>query len=220
MCQKEMHIYSFLEPFLLYWILFLPGIGSTAVPDTIIHFSISNLLNGFFLYSLPALLLVLYVLRIHDVKKKFPFDKPKKFDIVHAVLILFSLLSVVAFLSLVSFLFPRFLPAAPRIEAPSGIFSWLMVFVSSITTAYLEETYFRVYLFHQFDKAAIPGLATLVLSCTLFALCHLYEGSFGFINAFVAGLVLFLFYRRYNSLHSIAWAHAVYNMIAYFLAIN
>lgn len=220
MCQKERHIYSFLEPLVLYWLLFLPGAGTATVPEGIIRFNPTNILNGLLLHTLPALILVLYLLKIHDTHKKMPFDTAKTEDLLQSFFILCSLLAIVIVLSFISSLFPTLIPAAPRIEAPSSMSSWLLVAFSSFLIAYLEESYFRVYLLQQFNKTGIPKPAVYILSCTLFALCHLYEGIFGFINAFFAALVLSYFYQRYWSLHSIAWAHALYNLTAYVYAIN
>ncbi|MDR1949246.1 MAG: CPBP family intramembrane metalloprotease [Spirochaetaceae bacterium] len=49
----------------------------------------------------------------------------------------------------------------------------------------------------------------------LFSLCHLYEGFWGVLNALFAGVLLALVFRRYRSLHGIAWAHGLYNAFIY-----
>jgi len=46
----------------------------------------------------------------------------------------------------------------------------------------------------------------------LFAVCHIYEGPWGFLNAVISGAILGFVFLRYNSLHGIAAAHALYNI--------
>jgi membrane protease YdiL (CAAX protease family) len=99
---------------------------------------------------------------------------------------------------------------------PQGPLAVAVMILSCLGTAYLEETYFRFYLFRQLGKSG-PAKAALV-SSLLFALCHLYEGPFGALNAFLAGLLLFYIFTRSRSLHGIAWAHGAYNIFVYIMA--
>jgi membrane protease YdiL (CAAX protease family) len=89
--------------------------------------------------------------------------------------------------------------------------------LSCLSAGYLEETYFRFYLFRQLAGTG-PAKAALV-SSLLFALCHLYEGPMGMLNAFAAGLLLFYIFARRRTLHGIAWAHGGYNIFVYIMAV-
>jgi len=53
----------------------------------------------------------------------------------------------------------------------------------------------------------------LVFSVILFAVCHIYEGPWGFLNAVISGAIFGFVFLRYNSLHGIAVAHALYNIL-------
>jgi membrane protease YdiL (CAAX protease family) len=52
----------------------------------------------------------------------------------------------------------------------------------------------------------------------LFSICHIYEGPWGFLNAALSGVVLAYAFLRFRSLHGVAIAHALYNILAYVLA--
>jgi hypothetical protein len=135
-------------------------------------------------------------------------------SLINFVLILTSALGI----SLVA---QYFLPAyrPPLIQAPQTIDAWLIMLIGSFATAYLEEVYFRLYLLHRFDTAGIPRITGNLLSIVLFSLCHLYEGPLGTLNAAIASTCFTFIYRKTNSVHSPAWAHGFYNVLAFSLGI-
>ena len=57
----------------------------------------------------------------------------------------------------------------------------------------------------------------ILISTLLFASCHIYEGPWGFLNAALSGIVLAYVFLRFRSLHGIAIAHALYNIVVYAL---
>jgi membrane protease YdiL (CAAX protease family) len=103
-------------------------------------------------------------------------------------------------------------------EAPQGLVPWLVLIIASLGTGYLEETYFRAYLYTRFTEAGLGPLRSAAVSAALFTLCHLYEGPWGALNALLAGLFLSLVFLRRKSLHGLAWAHGGYNVFAYLLS--
>jgi len=130
------------------------------------------------------------------------------------LLALAGLLIAAALLSLTAKTFTRN-SVLPIPESPRGALQWLVMFGAALTTAYLEETYFRAYLLTRFSHAGISRLPRILVSVLLFSLCHLYEGSWGILNAVVAGFILAVLYERRPSVHGIAWAHAAYNALVY-----
>jgi membrane protease YdiL (CAAX protease family) len=137
-------------------------------------------------------------------------------DILSALLAFPGLLAVGFLISFIARFFPA-LPALPLLEAPAGFVPWLVLIAASFGTGYLEESYFRLYLFTRFAEAGLGPLKSALVSAALFALCHLYEGPWGALNAFLAGILLFLVFLRRRSLHGLAWAHGVYNIFVYML---
>jgi membrane protease YdiL (CAAX protease family) len=109
-------------------------------------------------------------------------------------------------------------PAQPRIETPGALVPWLVLTAASFGAGYLEESYFRAYLAIRFAEAGLGPLKGTVISAVLFSLCHLYEGPWGVLNAFLAGIFLSLVFLRKKSLHGLAWAHGAYNIAVYMLS--
>jgi membrane protease YdiL (CAAX protease family) len=108
--------------------------------------------------------------------------------------------------------------AAPEIGFPRGPAAFAAMALSCLATGYLEETYFRFYLFKRLAEGGAGPAQSALVSSLLFALCHLYEGPLGALNAFAAGLLLFYIFARRRSLHGIAWAHGGYNIFVYVMA--
>jgi membrane protease YdiL (CAAX protease family) len=107
---------------------------------------------------------------------------------------------------------------APEIGVPRGPAAFGTMILSCLSTGYVEETYFRFYLFKRFDEAGAGPVKAALVSSLLFALCHVYEGGLGALNAFAAGLLLFYLFVRRRSLHGVAWAHGGYNIFVYVMA--
>jgi membrane protease YdiL (CAAX protease family) len=103
----------------------------------------------------------------------------------------------------------------PMVGAPRGLPAWLLMVLGGIATGYTEETFFRAYLFLRLGEAGIGRKQMVLVSVTLFALCHLYEGPWGIINAAGAGIIFSLAYFKGNSVHGVAWAHGAYNILVY-----
>jgi membrane protease YdiL (CAAX protease family) len=214
--SKEAAIAAFAEPLILYWVLFLPSWGFPAPEAEVFAFSINRELGRIFAYNLPALALIRHlVLRDGRSLAPLPGPWPRRRDLVTALFTLPALAGLGALVSLLGSLFPEPV-AAPEFGFPQGPAAVAVMILSCLSAAYLEETYFRFYLFRQLAGAG-PAKAALV-SSLLFALCHLYEGPLGVLNAFAAGLLLFYIFARRHSLHGIAWAHGGYNVFVYVMA--
>jgi len=102
------------------------------------------------------------------------------------------------------------------VPLPGSALAWAVVILASLSTGYLEEAYFRVYLPAQcLQFGRVVGFWFPVL---FFSFFHVYEGLWGFINAFLAGFFLSLAYRKTFSFHGIALAHGLYNISVYLVA--
>jgi membrane protease YdiL (CAAX protease family) len=121
-------------------------------------------------------------------------------------------------LSLVTALFPA-LPAVPEIEGPRSALAIAVMVLACISTGYLEESYFRFYLYTRFREGGLGLIKGMVISSVLFALCHVYEGPIGALNAFLAGLILYLLMSRRRTIHGLAWAHGLYNVFVYVMVL-
>jgi membrane protease YdiL (CAAX protease family) len=140
---------------------------------------------------------------------------PGRGDILAAALCL-PALALTGFLVSLGAAFSGF--PAPEIPLPEDFFSWTATVLACLSAAYLEEGYFRVYLPEKLAASGFSGIQCFCIPVLVFALCHVYEGPWGFANALLAGVLLSLVYQRTSSFHGIAAAHGLYNILAYLSA--
>jgi len=207
---------SFIEPFILYWVLFLripagsaPGEGAVAL-----EFSWTAEIWRIFMYTLPSLALVWYLLLKVKSLKAMGIGLPKKKDFIVAFLAFSALTLIGVTISLVS---AQFGEALLQSLGPKTVTGWAVLVVSCLSSAYLEESYFRFYLFSKKEEMGLGPHRAVLVSTLLFSVCHIYEGPWGFLNAALSGIVLAYVFLRFRSLHGIATAHALYNILAYVL---
>jgi hypothetical protein len=171
-------------------------------------------LNRVFFYDLPALFLILYLLFRDTSSSSVGYTKPRKQDALIA-LVSFGIVSTISFFIswASSSLFHG--PDILFVEAPRGFVRWIVAIFAGLSTAYFEETFFRAYLLKRFAEGGLSASKSILIQALLFSLCHLYEGPWGVINAFIAGIVFALAFRRGSSVHGPAWAHGAYNLLIY-----
>ena len=179
-------------------------------------FDASSELARTLLYDLPAVSIVLYLLFRGRRPSSSGFARPRLADAAVAAVAFASLVAVAMGLSALSGLI-RGSPMSPFVEAPRGLAEWLAMFLVCAATGYLEEAYFRAYLFIRLEEAGFTERKSMVASVLLFSLCHIYEGAWGVLNASIAAFVLSLAYLRSKSVHGPAWAHAAYNALVYIM---
>jgi len=207
---------SFIEPFILYWVLFFripagnaPGEG--AVP---MEFFWTAEMARILLYTLPSLALVWYLLLKVKSLRAMGIGLPQKKDFIVASLAFSALTLIGVTISLVS---SQFGEALLQSLGPKTFTGWAVLVISCVSSAYLEESYFRFYLFSKKEEMGLGPHRTVLVSTLLFSVCHIYEGPWGFLNAALSGVVLAYIFLRFRSLHGVAIAHALYNILAYVL---
>jgi membrane protease YdiL (CAAX protease family) len=195
---KETSIKDLYEPVLLFFVIFFaPSAASFPFAD------ISRTL----LFRIPAFLLILRL-----AGRPLPLI-PRRRDLYCGLFAFCALTAAglcLALLAQWSGLVP-----APPLPPPESAPAWIAAVLVSFSSGYLEEGYFRFYLLTRLEKAGIRARETAAVSTLLFALCHVYEGPWGTINAAIAGLVLALLFLRYRALHGIALAHGAYNVFVF-----
>jgi membrane protease YdiL (CAAX protease family) len=205
---------SVLEPLLLFWLIFLPGVSLPSEDFQMLPFDVTEEILRVFLYDLPAFVLILLFAFRSRAPSSIGFAKPGLADaavsgVVLAVIALIALGG--GYLS--SLLDPAF--ESSTVYPPNDIPTWIALLLGCVATGYLEETYFRAYLLTRLKELGVANLPAIATSVALFALCHIYEGPWGALNAVLAGLVFSLAYRFRRSVHGPAWAHAAYNALVY-----
>jgi membrane protease YdiL (CAAX protease family) len=180
-------------------------------------FSSYRELNHILVYKLPGLALIWYLLLGRKAKRgRIPRLSRRDLWSVLAALpaLLLSALSV----SLAASFFKMIPGGGPLESPPARISAWVLVILSCLSTGYLEESFFRYYLYKKLTLFGLDAPRFILVSTALFSLCHIYEGPWGTMNACFAGLILALIFTRFRALHGIALAHGLYNLLAYISA--
>jgi membrane protease YdiL (CAAX protease family) len=207
-CQKEQLINGLTEALILYLVLFFPQIRLSS-PDTA-AFSVFRELGRLF-YTVPSTILILHLLSLSGDGP----GKPRRRDLKTAAFVLPLLAAAGCVISLASRRFAG-VPVPP--EAPALPLHWPFLIAACFGTGYFEEAYFRLYLLRRLGKSGLGAGKSVAVATALFCLCHVYEGPWGTLNAAAAGIILSLFFIREGSLHGIAWAHGLYNILVYLMA--
>jgi len=206
-----MGIYA--EMLILYIVLFFSGSTALANGGGQAVFSKYSELLRILIYNLPSLALIWYLLL--KAKRIRDWDiMPGKKDLIPAFITLPCLLATGYTIAYVS---ARIGGASAQVslDAPVDTAGWVILSISCLSAAYLEESFFRFYILSRRQKLNLSAPWALVVSVALFSVCHIYEGPWGFLNAVISGTVLSAVFLRYKSLHGIAIAHCLYNISVY-----
>jgi membrane protease YdiL (CAAX protease family) len=205
----------YIEALILYILLFFHGstVINTSRETAVTDFSVTAEFVKIITFSIPSLILIWYL--IYKARKiEIWAVKPGKKDLVACIITLPCLLItglIVTFTG--SYIGGN--SAQITLHFPSSVIEWVFLSVNCLLAAYLEESYFRFYLLTKREELNLNTMSALVLSVVMFSVCHIYEGPWGFINAVISGTILGFVFLRYSSLHGIAIAHALYNILVY-----
>jgi len=166
------------------------------------------------LYTIPSLTLIWYLLLKAKKIKEWGIHQLGKKDLISG-LMAFPCLLITGFAVAAAASSIGGNTAQIAIYSPTGALGWIILCFYCLFSAYLEESFFRFYLLSRRNELNLSASSALVLSVVLFSICHIYEGPWGFLNSVLAGTILAFTFLRYNSLHGIAIAHALYNITAY-----
>ena len=207
----------YIEAIILYIVLFLSGsaaqfAGAAAGTD---GFSAIKEITKILFYFIPSLALIWYLL-IKSWRLEFWTVKPGRKDITAGFITLPVLLITGFIISNISSKISGG-SGQTAIYSPGSPLEWIILCIACVFSAYLEESYFRFYLLSRRQELNLNATSALILSVSLFSICHIYEGPWGFLNAVISGTFLAFIFLRYNSLHGIAIAHALYNISIYII---
>jgi membrane protease YdiL (CAAX protease family) len=205
----------FIEPLILYWVLFF-RISAGSTPGEGLEFSWAAETGRILMYTLPSLALVWYLLLKSKSLKEMGITLPRKKDYIAASLAFSALTLIGVTISLVS---AQSGEASARLQfhSPQTVTAWTVLAISCVSSAYLEESFFRFYLLSKREEMGLGPHRAALVSTLLFSVCHIYEGPWGFLNSALSGVVLAFVFLRFCSLHGVAIAHALYNILAYVL---
>ncbi|MCL2765029.1 MAG: CPBP family intramembrane metalloprotease [Treponema sp.] len=204
----------YIESAILYILLFFSGPAARFAGGTAGFSAAAEILKLFF-HLIPSLALIWYIL-FKTWKLEYRIIRPGKKDIVSGLIALPCLLLTGFAITFVSAYFTG-ASAQAVFYSPVSAADWIVLCFVCIFAAYLEESFFRFYLLSRRQELNLNASSALVLSVALFSICHINEGPWGFLNAALCGTILGFIFLRYNSLHGIAVAHALYNITVYII---
>jgi len=203
------------EPVLLYIVLFLRFLPAAAYAPAV--FSPAAALTSVIMHTVPSAALLLYVMSRAKPLARWGIARPRAKDVLPGITA-GAAIAVVGTAVMLAARRTGGLPAMPRMLPPSGITGWAALALFVFAAAYFEELFFRVYLPAKLAEA--PGITTVravAVSTLMFAVCHVYAGPWGFVNAALSGAVLAVVFLRTKSFHGVGIAHGLYNMAVFAL---
>lgn len=203
------------EPLILYLVLFFPGLPLGAAGAQ--TFSLLAELNQLVFRAFPALALM-WRLMLGD--RTLAVRDRAKLSMRDLLVLLAALPGLVMLSTGVSYAASLFGGGASSqpVDAPADLAGWIVLGLSCMGTGYMEESFFRVYLFEKLRHTLQNPWLRIFFSTILFAACHIYEGPWGVLNAFSAGLFLGFLYWQLRGFHGLSCAHGMYNLFVYFAA--
>jgi len=209
---------TFVEPLILYAVLFFRISAGAPPSGEAVEFSSGVEIARILLYNLPSLALVWYLLLRVKSLGEWGIFLPGRKDILPALIALPALVLIGLTISIASRYFVE-IPSGSRLLPPPDYISWGLLGISCLSTAYLEESFFRFYLLSKREEMGIGPHRAVLISTLSFSVCHIYEGPWGFLNAALSGVLLAYVFLRFRSLHGIVFAHALYNVLVYILGV-
>lgn len=90
-----------------------------------------------------------------------------------------------------------------------------VLILSSVKNGILEEVLVVGYLRERLNRLAWGPLGIILLSATIRASYHLYQGWAGFVGNFLMGVIFMVFYQRTGRLWPLILAHALIDIVAF-----
>jgi hypothetical protein len=91
--------------------------------------------------------------------------------------------------------------------------------VSSLSTGYAEELFFRSYLARRLERSGLSPLWTVIVSSLLFGAAHGAQGIGGMVSTTLVGLWLAWRWHNGRNIHEVAIGHAFYDAAIFAVAL-
>lgn len=202
---------------LLFAVLFLPGmfaqagqIDPGAFENIAYHIQILAV-------AIPQVLLVVAMgdLRRPGSSRRYGFRPPDRRDLFAGIMGLVATWITVGLVSLAAGLI------GADTDSMQPAVSWTferyelvpLALVSTLAIGYREEIFFRAFVADRAEEAGFDPRLALGIAALVFAAGHIYQGLAGFVVSLAVGMVLAGVYYRTRSLHGVAVAHGLYNLL-------
>ncbi len=202
---------------LLFAVLFLPGMFAQAGQIDPGAFDSIAYHVQILVVAIPQVLLVVAVgdLRRPGSARRYGFRPPDRSDLFATIIGLSATWVTVGLVSVAAGLI------GAGTDAMQPAVSWTfdryelipLAAISTLAIGYREEVFFRAFVADRAEEAGFDARAALGVAALVFAIGHVYQGLAGFVVSLAIGAVLAAVYYRTRSLHGVAIAHGLYNLL-------
>jgi len=200
---------------ILFSVMFLPGLVTAATGVDPSAWTSMIYLVAVLAMAIPQILLVVYVcdLRTPGFSSKIGWVRPRVRDLVTLAIAVVSIF--------VAVMIWRLIVLTGIVGEGESAVSWSspgsslfpMAVLASVAVGYREEIFYRAYLIERAAEHRVPQWAVVTVSTGLFAAGHVYQGVAGVGISALVGLAMAGVYIWRRSLHGIAVAHGIYNVV-------
>ena len=173
-----------------------------------------------FQYSLPVIILIILT---NESFKEYGFNKVSFKDLLKSLLrlsgltILFSIGSGII-IGLFLYKKENYLDIFKLFKEENN--SNLMILINLVPTillAFIEELYFRSFLYKNLNKIIEKKWICIIIVNILFGIGHIYQGIIAMFGTFIIGIVLSIEFKKHNNIYTISLFHALRNVLAFVL---
>jgi membrane protease YdiL (CAAX protease family) len=173
-----------------------------------------------FQYGLPIIILMILT---NDSFEEYGFNKVSLIDLLKSLLRMFglTLLFLIAFGIIVGLLFYKKMDSENifmSLEKENNTTLMILLnLVPIILLAFIEELYFRSFLYKNLNKIIEKKWICIIIVNILFGIGHIYQGIIAMFGTFIIGMVLSIEFKKHNNIYTISIFHALRNVMAFVL---
>jgi len=175
-------------------------------------------------YGLPIIILMILT---NDSFEEYGFNKVSLKDLLKSLLRMFGLtllfligfaIIVVIIIGILSYKEMNYENIFTSLEKENNNTLMILLNLVPITLlAFIEELYFRSYLYINLNKIIKSKWICIITVNILFGIGHIYKGIIAMFGTFIIGLVLSIEFKKHNNIYTISIFHALRNVLAFVL---
>jgi membrane protease YdiL (CAAX protease family) len=189
----------------------------------IFNFNIFSTLMSFvkvFQYGLPIIILMILT---NESFEEYGFNKISLNNLFISLLRILGLtiLFLIGFGIIIGLLFYKKIDyenISKILEKENNTALMILINIIPITLlAFVEELYFRSYLYKNLNKIIENKWVCIIIVNFLFGIGHISQGIIPTFGTFITGLVFSIEFKKHNNIYTISIFHALRNIISFIL---
>jgi len=173
-----------------------------------------------FEYGLPIIILMILT---NDSFEEYGFNKISLINLLKSLfrILGLTLLFLIAFGIIISLFFYKKINHEiifKSLEEENNSTPMILINLAPIIlSAFVEELYFRSYLYKNINKIIKNKWICIIIVNTLFGIGHIYQGIIAVFGTFIIGIVFSIEFKKHNNIYTISIFHALRNVLAFVL---